>query len=124
MLMEVMGLHLKIDLLDLSVNAFTDFGPDDESSDAFLIVLALAVLGFGITTLLAKRLLPIAILAVVFASFVLPGASPTSMTSSRRPTSVTVLTWTSQSALAFRSCCSAAGAGLAGGIVALATRRR
>ena len=54
-----------------TVNAFTDIGVDEDSSDAFLLVLALAVLAFGITTLLAKRLLPIAILAVVLASFAL-----------------------------------------------------
>lgn len=57
---------------DIDVNGFTEFGnraADEETRDGpVFVTLAVILAGFGITTLAAKRLLPIAILAVIFAS--------------------------------------------------------
>jgi hypothetical protein len=52
----------------LDVNGFTDFGGEDRDGPAFF-GFAVILAAFGITTLAARRLLPIAILAVVLASF-------------------------------------------------------
>jgi hypothetical protein len=102
-----------------TVNAFTDFGVEDESSDAFLLVLSLAVLAFGITTLLAKRLLPIAILAVVLASFALV-ATITRLSDVAELSDLFDVSWGAGLPILLVG----SAAGLAGGIIALATRRR
>ena len=52
----------------LDVNGFTDFGGEDRDGPVFF-GFAVILAAFGITTLAARRLLPIAILAVVLASF-------------------------------------------------------
>lgn len=50
------------------ITGFT--GLDEETRDGPVFVgIGAILLGFGITTLVAKRILPIAILAVVFAAF-------------------------------------------------------
>jgi hypothetical protein len=55
---------------DTDVNGFSDLGGQDRDGPAF-VGFAVILAAFGITTLAARRLLPIAILAVVFASFAL-----------------------------------------------------
>ena len=50
------------------ITGFSELGGEDRDGPAF-VVFAVILAGFGITTLLARRLLPIAILAVVFAGF-------------------------------------------------------
>ena len=52
------------------ITGFSELGGEDRDGPAF-VVFAVILAGFGITTLAARRLLPIAILAVVFASFAL-----------------------------------------------------
>ena len=52
------------------ISGFSELGGEDRDGPAF-VVFAVILAGFGITTLAARRLLPIAILAVVFASFAL-----------------------------------------------------
>jgi hypothetical protein len=52
----------------VDVNGFTDLGDEDRDGPAFF-GFAVILAAFGITTLAARRLLPIAILAVVLASF-------------------------------------------------------
>ncbi|MGI9030772.1 MAG: hypothetical protein ACR2HP_12425 [Ilumatobacteraceae bacterium] len=107
-----------------TVNGFTDLdggSGEDNASDGYVFaVLGLAVLAFGITTLFARRLLPIAILAVVLASFCVLG-------------SIADLNDVSELSDIFSGVDVGVGlpivligalAGLAGGIVALATRRR
>lgn len=57
---------------DIDVNGFTEFGDqstDEETRDGpVFVALAVILAGLAITTLAAKRLLPIAILAVIFAA--------------------------------------------------------
>jgi hypothetical protein len=55
---------------DTDVTGFSDLGGEDRDGPAF-VGFAVILAAFGITTLAARRLLPIAILAVVFASFAL-----------------------------------------------------
>ena len=100
-----------------SFNGFRELGGEDRDGPAFA-VFAVLLAGFGITTLAAKRVLPIAILAVVIASFSALAA---------------IVDWSDvRDAVDF---IGSAGPGLpialvgsllalAGGIVALATRRR
>lgn len=97
-----------------SINGFADAG-DDTSDGYVFIVLGLAVLGFGIATLFAGRLLPIAILATIFASFVVIGALADMGEISDFGVDLGV---------GLPIVLIGALAGLAGGIVALATRRR
>jgi hypothetical protein len=52
------------------ITGFSELGGEDRDGPAF-VTFAVILAGFGITTLLARRLLPIAILAVVFAAFAL-----------------------------------------------------
>lgn len=52
------------------ITGFSELGGEERDGPAF-VVFAVILAGFGITTLAARRLLPIAILAVVFASFAL-----------------------------------------------------
>jgi hypothetical protein len=52
----------------VDITGFSQLGGQDRDGPAFA-GLAVILAAFGITTLLARRLLPIAILAVVFASF-------------------------------------------------------
>ena len=51
-----------------SFNGFSDIGGEVKDGPAF-VFFAIILAGFGLTTLAAGRLLPIAILAVVIASF-------------------------------------------------------
>jgi hypothetical protein len=53
---------------DLDISGFTEFGGEERDGPAF-VGFAVILAAFGITTLAARRLLPIAILAVVFAGF-------------------------------------------------------
>jgi hypothetical protein len=55
---------------DTDVTGFTDLGGEEKDGPAF-VGFAVILAAFGITTLAARRLLPIAILAVVFAAFAL-----------------------------------------------------
>jgi hypothetical protein len=97
-----------------SINGFAEAG--DETSDGYIfIVLAGALLGFGLATLFARRLLPIAILATVFASFVLLGSIADISDISDFGFDI---------GAGLPVILVGAGAALAGGIVALATRRR
>jgi hypothetical protein len=57
-----------------SINGF-DEGPDDVALGPGLIFFAVILLGMGITTLAAKRLLPIAIIAIVVAAFCLAASA-------------------------------------------------
>jgi hypothetical protein len=52
----------------VDISGFSELGGEDRDGPAFA-GLAVILAAFGITTLLARRLLPIAILAVVFAAF-------------------------------------------------------
>jgi hypothetical protein len=61
----------------LSVNGFDDLtGPldDEPATGGLFIVLAVVMFGFGITTLAARRLLPIMIIGIVVAAFGTLGA--------------------------------------------------
>ncbi len=101
-----------------TITGFTKVG--DETSDGyFFAVLGAAVLAFGITTLLAKRLLPIAIIAVVLASICVLG----SVADLRDVSDLSELFDVSIGA-GLPIVLIGSLAGLAGGIVALATRRR
>jgi hypothetical protein len=53
---------------DVDVTGFSDFGDEERDGPAF-VGFAVVLAAFGVTTLAARRLLPIAILAVVIASF-------------------------------------------------------
>ena len=107
-----------------SFNGFTDGGGDEASDGWLFITLGVILLGFGIATLAAKRLLPIAILAVVFAALGVLGA----LADLGDANDIIDI------AGAFDSDASIGAGlpivlvgslvGLAGGIVALATRRR
>ncbi len=55
---------------DADITGFSELGGDDRDGPAF-VGFAVILAAFGITTLVARRLLPIAILAVVFAGFAL-----------------------------------------------------
>jgi hypothetical protein len=52
------------------ITGFTELAGEERDGPAF-VGFAVILVAFGITTLAARRLLPIAILAVVFASFAL-----------------------------------------------------
>jgi len=99
-------------------NGFADGG--EESSDGWLfITLGVILLGFGIATLFAKRLLPIAILAVVFASFGVLGALADLGDANDLSDLLGLDVGPGLPIILVGSL-----VGLAGGIVALATRRR
>jgi hypothetical protein len=52
----------------VDITGFSELGGEDRDGPAF-VAFAVILAAFGITTLAARRLLPIAILAVVFAAF-------------------------------------------------------
>jgi hypothetical protein len=52
----------------VDISGFSELGGEERDGPAF-VGLAVILAGFGITTLAARRLLPIAILAVVIAAF-------------------------------------------------------
>ena len=101
-----------------SFNGFSDIGGEVKDGPAF-VLFAIILAGFGVTTLVARRLLPIAILAVVIASF---------------STLAAIVDWSDvRDAVDFVGASTGPGLpvalvgsliALAGGIVALATRRR
>jgi len=107
-----------------SFNGFAEDDSGDSNDGVVFLVLAVAVLGFGITTLVAKRLLPIAILTVVFASFILLGSiadlsevSDAMDVGERFDLDISI-------GAGLPIILVGSGGALAGGIVALATRRR
>ncbi|MGI9052570.1 MAG: hypothetical protein ACR2HQ_07980 [Ilumatobacteraceae bacterium] len=106
-------------ILDETVNGFSDFGNDEASDGYVFTVLAVIVAAFGITTLAAKRLLPIAILAVVFASFAVVGvlADLGDLADLSDVFDISI-------GVGLPVALIGSLAALAGGIVALATRRR
>ena len=57
-------------IADTTINGF-DEGPDDAALGGGVIFFALVLLGMGITTLAAKRILPIAIIGIVAATLCL-----------------------------------------------------
>jgi hypothetical protein len=101
-----------------SFNGFSDVGGEVRDGPAFAL-FAVILAAFGVTTLVAGRLLPIAILAVVIAAF---------------STLAAIVDWTDvMDTLDFVGASTGPGLpvalvgsllALAGGIVALATRRR
>jgi len=63
--------------LEIGNESLTGFdeGPDDSALGPGLIFLALVVLGMGITTLAARRILAVAIIGIVAAAFCLAAAA-------------------------------------------------
>jgi hypothetical protein len=57
-------------IADASINGF-DEGPDDAALGPGIMFFAVVLLGMGITTLTAKRILPIAIIGIVAAALCL-----------------------------------------------------
>jgi hypothetical protein len=107
-----------------SFNGFAS-GENDDTSDGYLFtVLGVALLAFGITTLLARRLLPIAILATVFGGFVVLGTIVDLSDASDIIDVAGAFGADASLGAGLPIILVGALASLAGGIVALATRRQ
>ena len=101
-----------------SVSGFDELGGESRDGPAFTI-FAVILAGFGIATLAAKRILPIAIIAVVVASFSVLAAFADISDVNELSDAGLATTGPGLPVVLVGSLI-----GLAGGIVALATRRR
>lgn len=107
----------------VDVNGFTDADDGGRDGPAF-VVLAVILAGFGVTLLAAKRVLAVAILAVVFASFVVLAGFADFSDLNDRAELVEAFGGEVDIGPGIPVVIVGGLVALAGGIVALATRRR